>query len=154
MTEIRYITSNYSSIVFKSFKIGSIRFWVVRFQVGLGFGSSDLGSSRISGHSGLGQVKFWIAWSHIVSNLTFGSLVQSGRVSRSMILGCLKFQILSGRVESDLGQFDFLKKSNQVGSDLNRLDEFFEWIKFCHLYVPKYSYLSSYVFIVQIIKYL
>jgi hypothetical protein len=94
MIEIKHVilNSNYSSIVFKYFKIRSGRFpdrlildhlgfWVIRVRVGSGFRSSDLRSSWVSGC------------------LEFGS----GWVSNHLISGHLGFRVIWVRVRSGFG---------------------------------------------------
>jgi hypothetical protein len=123
MIEIRNIilNSNYSSIIFKYFKIGSGRvgFWVVSGFESFGFESGRVLGFLISGRlgfwvvSGSDWVGFLIIWFWVISNFgLFG--FKSGQVSGTMISGCLRFQVVSGWVGSGSDQFDFLKKLDRI----------------------------------------
>jgi hypothetical protein len=123
MIEIRHIilNSNYSSIVFKYFKIGSGRvpdrlisghlgFLVIRVRVGSGFRSSDLRSSRVSGCLGFGS---GLVSNHLISS--FGSSgFGSSWVLDTLMPGCLGFQVVSDRVGS--GRVGFSSGRVEFGS--------------------------------------
>jgi hypothetical protein len=80
-----------------------------RFQIGSGLGSFDLGSFRVSGHSGFKLFNLRSSW---VSS-------HSGWVSGFGLsdLGSFRISGRLGQVESGSDQFNF--KKNQIGSDSN-----------------------------------
>jgi hypothetical protein len=91
----KYTIHNYSSIIFKSFKIGlsrvsgrlisgHLRFRVVRVRVRSNFESSNFGLSRVSVRSGSGRVGFRVVWSWVISGFR-SSGFGSGRVSDTLI---------------------------------------------------------------------
>jgi hypothetical protein len=93
---------------------GHLGFRIVRVRIGSNFGSFDLGSSRISSHSGSdrsGQVSdlwspvisdFRVVWVRIGSDFGLSNLESS------------QIRVVRVRVRSSSGQFDFLKKSNRI----------------------------------------
>jgi hypothetical protein len=150
---------SYSSIVFKSFKIGSDRvsdrlisghlgFLVVWVPVGSDFESSNFGLPRVSGHSGSSRVKFQVVWSRVISGFgssgfgsgrfisDFGSSgFGSGRVMSCLGHFNLGLSQISGHFESDrvrLSQFNFFLKIGS-GSSPDGLDRFFKW---CQILPP------------------